>query len=68
MTVTIDTGDLLLLAPVPFLLICAVWMTVGLFTGPHRGGFRMVLTWPWLWVVLPTIFVGLYGIAKEVFG
>jgi len=45
-----------------------VWMTVGLFTGPHQGGFRMVLTWPWLWVVLPTIFVGLYGIAKEVFG
>jgi hypothetical protein len=65
-TIHLTTDDLLLLAVVPFLLVIAVVMTVGLFNGPRHGGFRLLLPWGWLWVVLPTVLVGLYGIARAV--
>lgn len=61
----------LLLAPVPFLGVCVTFMLVGLVSGPTfrdgvAGGFLVVLTWPWLVVVTPTLIAGLWGIARAV--
>jgi hypothetical protein len=63
-TIELSTTNLLLLAMVPFLLVCATFMVVGLFTGPRTGGFKMILPWSWLWLVLPTILAGLVGIVR----
>lgn len=56
--------DALLLAVVPLLVVLAIFMTIGLLTGPRRGGFRLVLTWPWVCLVLPTVIAGLWGIVR----
>lgn len=58
--------DWLLLAVVPFLVVCAVFMIVGLFNGPRHGGFRLILTWAWLPLILPTVIAGLWGIVRVV--
>jgi hypothetical protein len=39
-------------------------MLVGFFTGPKTGGFRLVLPWPWLWITLPMVAAGLWGIVR----
>lgn len=54
----------LLLAPLPFLVVCIAYMVVGLFTGPRVGGFYLKLTWAWLWLVLPTLLAGVWGIIR----
>lgn len=65
MTITINgLTDYLLVAVTPFLLVCAVYMFVGLFYGPKTGGFRLVVTWPWLWITLPSVAAGLWGIVR----
>jgi hypothetical protein len=65
MTITINgLTDYLLVAVMPFLLVCAVYMLVGFFTGPKTGGFRLVLPWPWLWITLPMVAAGLWGIVR----
>lgn len=69
MTITLNLTDLLLLAPVPLLLLFAVYGIAGLvkevFNG--NGGFRLALTPLWLVLVTPTVIAGLVGIYRAVF-
>lgn len=63
MTIRIDTvSDYLLLGFLPFLLFLMFFMFAGLLRGPERGGFRLVLTWPWLFLAIPVSGGGVAGI------
>lgn len=66
--INIDLTGVLLLAAVPFLLVCAVYMIVGVFNGPRTGGFTMRLTYGWLFLALPSVLAGLYGIIRVLGG
>jgi hypothetical protein len=68
MTITLADGTtaLLLLAVVPFLAVIAVFMLTAVLSGP-KGNFRLILTFPWLLLVLPTVLAGLWGIMRAAF-